>query len=147
MQSLVRLVQNYVLYSRFSTLLWNMPLGRPRRNQEGLKLSETAHQLLGCVLMFIYWAETNTIQESTGALLVTSKNVGLKVNTEKIKHVLLFHQGMQYRSWMRHCSTSRRFNSQWGRWIFQVTWSFQPHCDPGVNSACNRNDYQEFSWG
>jgi hypothetical protein len=34
-----------------------------------------------------------------------------------------------------------------GHWIFQLTLSFQPHCDPGVDSASNRNEYQESSWG
>jgi hypothetical protein len=29
------------------------------------------------------------------------------------------------------------------RWIFL---SFQPHYDPGVYSASNRNEYQEYSW-
>jgi hypothetical protein len=31
------------------------------------------------------------------------------------------------------------------RWIF--TQSFQPHREPRVNSASNRNEYQESSWG
>jgi hypothetical protein len=30
------------------------------------------------------------------------------------------------------------------RWNFS---SFQPHCGPGVDSASNRNEYQEPSWG
>jgi hypothetical protein len=29
----------------------------------------------------------------------------------------------------------------------QLTYSFQPHYDPGVDSASNRNEYEEFSWG
>jgi hypothetical protein len=32
------------------------------------------------------------------------------------------------------------------RWIFQLTYSFQPHYVPGVDSASNRNMYQESSW-
>jgi hypothetical protein len=31
--------------------------------------------------------------------------------------------------------------------FFQLTWSFQTHYCPGVDSASNRNDYQESSWG
>jgi hypothetical protein len=31
--------------------------------------------------------------------------------------------------------------------IFQLTESFQPHYGPGVDSASNRNGYQETSWG
>jgi hypothetical protein len=30
--------------------------------------------------------------------------------------------------------------------FFQLTQSFQPHYDPGVDSASNRNEYQEYSW-
>jgi hypothetical protein len=30
------------------------------------------------------------------------------------------------------------------RWIFL---SFQPHYGPGVDSASNKNEYQEFPWG
>jgi hypothetical protein len=26
-------------------------------------------------------------------------------------------------------------------------YSFQPHYDPGLDSASNRNEYQESSWG
>jgi hypothetical protein len=34
------------------------------------------------------------------------------------------------------------------KWIFfQLTQSFQQHFVPGVNSASNRNEYQESSWG
>jgi hypothetical protein len=41
----------------------------------------------------------------------------------------------------------RVFDSWWGHWIFQLTSSFQPHYYPGVDSASNRNEYQESSWG
>jgi hypothetical protein len=33
-----------------------------------------------------------------------------------------------------------------GHWILQLTKSFQPHYGPGVDSASNRNEYQESSW-
>jgi hypothetical protein len=39
----------------------------------------------------------------------------------------------------------RRFDSEWGHWIFQLTYSFQPHYGPGVDSASNRKEYQESS--
>jgi hypothetical protein len=32
------------------------------------------------------------------------------------------------------------------RWIFRLTYSFQPHCGPGVDSASDRNEYQDSSW-
>jgi hypothetical protein len=34
-----------------------------------------------------------------------------------------------------------------GHWIFQLTQSFQPYYGPRVDSASNRNEYQESSWG
>jgi hypothetical protein len=30
--------------------------------------------------------------------------------------------------------------------FFQLTQSFQSHYGPGVDSASNRNEYQEYSW-
>jgi hypothetical protein len=39
----------------------------------------------------------------------------------------------------------REFDSRWGHWIFQLTQSFQTHYGPGVDSASNRNEYQESS--
>jgi hypothetical protein len=32
-------------------------------------------------------------------------------------------------------------------WIFQFTYSFQPHYGPGVDLASSRSEYQESSWG
>jgi hypothetical protein len=37
----------------------------------------------------------------------------------------------------------RGFDFRWGHWIFHFTYSFQPHYVPGVDSASNRNEYQE----
>jgi hypothetical protein len=39
---------------------------------------------------------------------------------------------------------SRGFKSRWGG-FFQFTSSFQPHYGPEVDSAYNRNEYQESS--
>jgi hypothetical protein len=40
----------------------------------------------------------------------------------------------------------RGIESRWGE-FFQCTYSFRPQYGPGVNSASNRNDYHESSWG
>jgi hypothetical protein len=40
----------------------------------------------------------------------------------------------------------RRFESRWSGY-FQFTYSFQPYYGPGVDSASNRNEYQESPWG
>jgi len=42
--------------------------------------------------------------------------------------------------------TSRKvgFDSRWCHWIFSLTLSFRPHYGPGVDSASNKNEYQEY---
>ena len=39
---------------------------------------------------------------------------------------------------------SCRFNSRWCHWNFSLTQSFQQHYGPGVDSASNRNEHQEY---
>ena len=36
------------------------------------------------------------------------------------------------------------FDPQWRHWNFSLTQSFYPHYDPEVNSASNKNEYQEY---
>jgi hypothetical protein len=48
---------------------------------------------------------------------------------------------MWWRSWLRHCATSQKVA---GNWNFLLTQSFRPHYDPGVDSASNRNECQEY---
>jgi hypothetical protein len=39
------------------------------------------------------------------------------------------------------------FDSRWCHWNFSLTYSFRPQYDPGVDSASNRNEYQEYFLG
>ena len=39
------------------------------------------------------------------------------------------------------------FDSRWGHCNFSVTQSLWPHYGPGVDSACNINEYQELFLG
>jgi hypothetical protein len=48
---------------------------------------------------------------------------------------------------LRHKPQGRRFDSRWCHWNFSLTLSFRPHYGPGVDSASNRNEYQEFFLG
>jgi hypothetical protein len=48
---------------------------------------------------------------------------------------------------LRYKQEGREFYSRWGHSIFQLTYPLQPHYGPGVESASNRNEYQESSWG
>jgi hypothetical protein len=41
----------------------------------------------------------------------------------------------------------RGFDSRWVHLDFSIYPTFQPHYGPGVDSASNRNEYQESSWG
>ena len=41
-------------------------------------------------------------------------------------------------------SEGRGFDSRWCHRNFSLTYSFRPHCVPGVDSASNRNEYQDY---
>jgi hypothetical protein len=63
------------------------------------------------------------------------------------------HYNIVYRRWsvvfetLYYKPEGRGLDSLPSVWIFQLTWSFQPHYGPEVDSASNRNEYQESSWG
>jgi hypothetical protein len=62
-----------------------------QENQVGLKLNET-HQLLAYADdVNLLGDNTDTINKSTGTLIDASKEVGLEVNIEKTKYVLVSH--------------------------------------------------------
>jgi len=44
---------------------------------------------------------------------------------------------------LRYKPEDHGFDSRWCYWIFSLTQSFRPHNDPEVDSASNRNEYQE----
>ena len=44
-------------------------------------------------------------------------------------------------------SEGRWFDSRWCHWNLSLTYSFRSHYGPGVDSACNRNEYQEYFLG
>ena len=58
--------------------------------------------------------------------------------------------GTRWRSWLRHCATCRKVAGSIPDGvigIFLFTLSFRPHYGPGVDSACNKNEYQEYFLG
>jgi hypothetical protein len=72
------------------TLLWNMPSGGVHKNLKGLKLNGT-HQVLACVDFNIVGENIDTMHKNTKALLYASKEVGLEVNPENTKYMLMSH--------------------------------------------------------
>ena len=48
---------------------------------------------------------------------------------------------------LRYKPERRGFDTLWCQWDFSLTWSFRPHCGPGVDSTTNRNEYQEYFLG
>jgi len=51
-----------------------------------------------------------------------------------------------YHNWASHGVEDRGFDSRWGHYNFSLTQSW-PHYDPGVDSASNRNEYQQYFLG
>ena len=51
----------------------------------------------------------------------------------------------RWRSWLRHCGTSREVAGSIHDGVTGIfQWeSFRSHCGPGIDSASNRNEYQE----
>jgi len=47
----------------------------------------------------------------------------------------------------RYKLEGRGFISRWCHWNFSLTHSFRPHYGPGVATASNRNEYQEYFVG
>jgi len=48
---------------------------------------------------------------------------------------------------LRYKSESRGFDSRWCHWNSSLVQSFRPHYGPGVDSASNRNEYEEYFLG
>src|SRR5215475_7692594 len=48
---------------------------------------------------------------------------------------------------LRYKPEGRGIDSRWCHWNFSLTYSFRPHYGPGVDSAFNRNEYQEYFLG
>jgi hypothetical protein len=48
---------------------------------------------------------------------------------------------------LRYKPEGRGFDFRWCHWNFLLTQTFRQHCGPGVDSASNRNEYQEYFLG
>jgi hypothetical protein len=76
-----------------SPLLLNFSLEyairRVQANQEGLTLNGTHQSLIYADDFNILGASIHTIKQSTEALLIASKEIGLEVNAEKTKYMVM----------------------------------------------------------
>jgi hypothetical protein len=48
---------------------------------------------------------------------------------------------------MRYKPVGRGIDSRWRHWNISLTYSFGPHYVPWVNSASNKDEYQEYFLG
>jgi hypothetical protein len=59
---------------------------------------------------------------------------------------VLAGKGTRWRSWLRHCATSRNLAGSIRNGVIGIFMDIT-HCGPGVDSASNRNEYQEYFLG
>jgi hypothetical protein len=48
---------------------------------------------------------------------------------------------------LRYKPEGSGIDSRWRHWNSSLTWPFRPHYGPGVDSASNRYEYQEYFLG
>jgi len=57
------------------------------------------------------------------------------------------HTVAQFVEALRYKLEGRGLLSRWCHWNFSLAQSFRPYYGPGVDSASNRNEYQEYFLG
>ena len=73
----------------FSTLLLEYAIKRVQVNQDGLKLSGTNQILVYADEVNIFGRSIHTVKEKTEALIVARKEIGLEVNADKTKYMVV----------------------------------------------------------
>jgi len=84
--------------------------------------------------------------------LVTTKFNCSRVHTKISPCCISYNVGRGYAvallfEALRYKAEGRGFDTRWCLWSFSLTKSFQPHYGPGVDSASNINEYQEYFLG
>jgi len=99
--------------------------------------------------VFHYMRHLNIIGKSVDKFQVTlksDKNNGYFT----LRPMYISDRGTRWRSWLRNCATSRKVASSIPDFVignFSLKLSFRPHYGPGIDSASNRNEYQEYFLG
>jgi hypothetical protein len=75
-----------------SPLLFNFAIGKVQANQEGLKLNGKYQLLVYANYINILGESVHIINKNTEALLIASKEIGLEVNSEKTKYMVMTGQ-------------------------------------------------------
>ena len=72
-----------------------------------------------------------------------------KSDTLLLKPLVLCHTGTAVAQWLRCCATNRKVAGSIPACVgfFIDIKSFRSHCGPGVDSASNRNEYQQYFLG
>jgi len=65
---------------------------------------------------------------------------------ENNSDTLLTRAGTRWRSWLKRCTTSRKVAGSIPDGVIGI-FHWCDHYDPGVHSASNRNEYQEYFLG
>jgi hypothetical protein len=76
----------------------------------------------------------------------TYKVLLLSQESCKLNLVLAMSRGDSVVEALRYKTEGRGIDSGWCHWNFSLT-SFRPHYGPGVDSTCNRNEYQGYFLG
>ena len=73
-------------------------------------------------------------------------NCKFSIRTQKFDLLYIILGDSRWRSWLRHCATRRKVAGSIPDGVigFFLTLFFRPHYVPGVNSASNRSEYQEY---
>jgi hypothetical protein len=67
-------------------------------------------------------------------------------SSRKMWYILLYvgHAVVQLVEALRYKPEGRGFDSRWCHWNISLTYTFRPYYGPGVDSASNRNECQEY---
>jgi len=71
----------------------------------------------------------------------------LQHNYHSCRQLICFLSRLPTVKFLRYKPEDRGFDSRWCQQNFSLTQSFRPHYGPGVYSASNRNEYQEYFLG
>jgi len=82
-------------------------------------------------------------KKSLNSLLSFFTRTGLNVKYVYV-YIFMGHAVAQLVEALRYKPEGRGFDFRWCHWNFSLTQSFRPHYGPGIDSASNRNEYQEY---